>query len=86
MDWHRRTDETHTRLSDDGLITVLSRVRWSTPNGGEHVGDWHGRVTKHDGTVMMQAEDASRDVVVGACDAWLLALSVARERDPMPEA
>lgn len=33
---------------------------------------------------MMTADDKSHAVVVSAVQAWLLALSVARERDPYP--
>jgi hypothetical protein len=82
VDWHRRTDETHTHVTEDGFIIVLRRVRYTTANGAEHVGDWRGMICKDNGAVMMQAEDAARGAVIAACDAWLLALSIARERDP----
>jgi hypothetical protein len=84
MEWYKRTDETHTHLTDDGFIVVLHRVRTITIDGEECVRDWQGSVSRDNGAVMMTATDTSRAAVIAAIEAWFLALSVARERDPMP--
>jgi hypothetical protein len=84
MDWHRRTDETHTHVTKDGFVVVLRRTRHVRPDGVEFVGDWTGTISRDNGAVMMSATEDARGAVIAACDAWLLALQVARERDPMP--
>jgi hypothetical protein len=83
MEWHRRTDETHTHVTPDRFVIVLRRIRHTRPDGVEHVGDWTGTISRENGAVMMTASEDTRPAVIAACQAWLLALSVARERDPV---
>ena len=85
MDWHKRREEVWTTVYDDeptAYVIVLRHVVTQGPNHSPAVHPWTGVVYRQDtSAVMMTATDDDRRVVMQACDDWLHALAIARERN-----
>lgn len=86
MDWqYRRVDQVTAGV--DNLIVVATRNTIITRDGSPIIrGDWNARVMRDDGSaILMTSTDTDRDACLSACEEFIRALSLARERDPQPQ-